>query len=542
MPNPVRFDPSLEHVDPEEPATRAALIETLGGIATTTHRDYGHGVRSVHAKSYALLDGEITIPDLPPELAQGVFATPGTHPVVMRFSTNPGDILDDAVSAPRGLAVKIIGVTGPRLPGSEGDATQDFVMANSPAFVAPNAKAFLGSLKMLAATTDRAEGAKVLLSKTLRGVHGMMQAVGTESALVKNMGGQPLTHPMGESFYSQASLRWGDYVAKVCVAPVSTHLVGLRDQPIELRGRNALRQAAIDTAAAGPCEWELQVQLCTDPDAMPIEDASIPWPEDASPYRAVARIRVRPQPAWNEARAQQVDDGLSFSPWHGLLAHQPLGSINRARRPAYAELAALRAEQNGRSVKEPDGAAQLSKAQANAYGWTPGREGLRPGRQRASIGHRAGAGAAGGLIGGLLVSAAMVVKQALMGQPSDLVQLERKAAGARLPPRLQAQGSAGEEAVAHGGHLAVSILSGAAYGVLKPDRTAPVPAGLAFGLSFWALAYGGVGPALDLTPAPRREPAGGHAQHLLLHAVFGMATALVADRILRRRGRQRPAA
>ena len=36
---------------------------------------------------------------------QGAFATPGTHDVVLRLSTNPGDILDDSVSTPRGLAI-----------------------------------------------------------------------------------------------------------------------------------------------------------------------------------------------------------------------------------------------------------------------------------------------------------------------------------------------------------------------------------------------------------------------------------------------------
>jgi hypothetical protein len=69
--------------------------------------------------------------------------------------TNSGDMLSDAVSAPRGLAIKVIGVEGERLPGAEGAVTQDLVLANAPAFSAPNAKAFLKTLKLLAATTDR---------------------------------------------------------------------------------------------------------------------------------------------------------------------------------------------------------------------------------------------------------------------------------------------------------------------------------------------------------------------------------------------------
>jgi hypothetical protein len=63
---------------------------------------------------------------LPAELAQGLFAKPRRYPVVIRISTIPGDILDDSVSTPRGMAVKVIGVEGERLEGSENDVTQDF--------------------------------------------------------------------------------------------------------------------------------------------------------------------------------------------------------------------------------------------------------------------------------------------------------------------------------------------------------------------------------------------------------------------------------
>src|SRR5260370_32130719 len=87
--------------------------------------------------------------------AQGLFAKPGRYPIVMRFSTLPGDILDDSVSTPRGLSVKIIGVEGERLSGSEGDVTQDFVLVNGPAFGAPTPNKFLPVLTLLATTTDK---------------------------------------------------------------------------------------------------------------------------------------------------------------------------------------------------------------------------------------------------------------------------------------------------------------------------------------------------------------------------------------------------
>jgi hypothetical protein len=115
---PVRFSPSMERLDADEAKTIQGLIATMRYINEKTFADGGHAIRSVHAKTHGILEGCLEVnADLPSDLAQGLFAKPGRYPIVMRFSTIPGDILDDSVSTPRGLAVKIIGVKGERLSG-----------------------------------------------------------------------------------------------------------------------------------------------------------------------------------------------------------------------------------------------------------------------------------------------------------------------------------------------------------------------------------------------------------------------------------------
>jgi hypothetical protein len=353
---PVRYSPDLEKPLPDEEQVHRELIDTMRQITETTSKDYGHAVRSVHAKSHGLMTGTLTVlPDLPPELAQGLFAAPGAYEVVMRLSTNPGDLLDDSVSSPRGMAWKVMGVPGERLPDSAGETTQNFIMVNAPAFGAPDAKAFVGSLKLLAATTDKAEWGKKLLSATLRGVESVLEAAGTESALVKTMGGAPLTHPLGDSYYTQTPYRYGDHVAKLALVPVSPNLTDLHGDPVSVSGRpDALREVVGETLIEQGGTWEVRVQLLTDPDAMPVEDASVEWPEDKSPYRTVARIEVAPQRGWTPERAKVVDDQLYFSPWHGLAAHQPLGSVNRTRRKAYEMSAEYRTGFNGCPFHEPE--------------------------------------------------------------------------------------------------------------------------------------------------------------------------------------------
>ena len=216
---------------------------------------------------------------------------------------------------------------------------------NGPSFNSPNVKVFGANMKLLAASTDKAEGAKKALSAVLRGAEHIIEALGGESVLIKTLGGTPDTNILGETYYSQAAVRWGDYIAKVSVAPASPELQALKDAHVHAgKDGDALRHAVMEHFRTTGGEWDVKVQLCTDIHKMPVENAHATWSEDESPYLPVGRITVKPQTAWSEARSKAVDDGLSFSPWHGLAAHQPLGSVMRARKRAYEMSAKFRAD------------------------------------------------------------------------------------------------------------------------------------------------------------------------------------------------------
>ncbi|WP_246165639.1 catalase family protein [Sphingomonas ginsengisoli (ex An et al. 2013)] len=329
-------------------------MDTMRSITETTSKDNGHAVRSVHAKAHGVFAGELTVASgLPAELAQGLFGAPATFKVVMRLSTQPGDLLDDSVSAARGMAVKVLDVPGERLPDSRDETSQNFVLASDPAFAAPDAKKFLGSLKQLAATTDKAEWAKKALSATFRGLEGALEAVGGQSAMLKSMSGVPITHPLGDSYHSQTAFRFGDYIAKFALVPVSDNLTQLKGERVDVTDRpDALREEIRNTMIEQGGEWELRVQLCSDLEKMPVEDASVAWDEEASPYHTVARITVAPQLSVGTELQTLTDERTFFSPWHGLAAHQPLGSVNRARRRTYEMSADFRASFNGCPVHD----------------------------------------------------------------------------------------------------------------------------------------------------------------------------------------------
>ena len=355
---PIPYSPSVETPEADEAKTIEQLVETLLKISQITYQDGHHALRSVHAKSHALLEGQLTVlPNLPPELSQGLFEVPGTYPILMRLSSSPGDLLDDSVSTPRGLAIKVIGVHGSRLPGSEGDTTQDFIMINGPAFAAPNLRKFLSSLKLLASTTDKAPQLKSALSAALRGAERLLETVGGHSGTLRSLGGEPATHPLGETYFTQVPLRFGQYIAKFSLAPASARLAALKGLGVPItQSPNALRETVQEFFKTDEAVWELRAQLCRDLKKMPVEDSSVVWAEQTSPHQPVARVVVPRQIAWSDARAREIDDGTSFSPWHGIEDHRPLGSIMRARMAAYEASVKFRAEHNARTIVEPTGA------------------------------------------------------------------------------------------------------------------------------------------------------------------------------------------
>ncbi|MET0426927.1 MAG: catalase family protein [Microvirga sp.] len=353
---PVRYAPDVEDVRPDEAQTIEGLCATFDTILQTTAENDGHAIRSVHAKSHGILEGTLTVDaNLPPELAQGLFATPGTHRVFMRMSTNAGDILPDAVSLPRGLALKVLDVDGERLPGAEG-TTQDFVMVNGTVFQAPNAEKFLGSLKLLAKTTDRIEGVKVAASTVLRGVNKALTAAGIESPTLGALGGAPNVDPLGETYYSVTPFRYGDHIAKFSIAPVAPALTALTGTEIDASGRpDAIRETVQSEMRGIEGVWEFRVQLCRDLTRQPVEDPTVEWNEAEAPFQRVATITARPQDSWDAARVDAVNEHMRFAVWTGLAAHRPLGNINRARNAPYRHSAKFRERFNGCPIHEPTG-------------------------------------------------------------------------------------------------------------------------------------------------------------------------------------------
>ncbi len=350
------YSPSVETVTDEEGQVIDDIIASMRRLSERTREMYGHQVRVSHGKSHGLAVGELTVLDnLPEPLAQGLFVKAASYPVVVRLANVPGEITTDAVNTQRGFAFKVLGVEGPKIAGHEGQTTQDFVLdSGTTYFPMPDAKAFLLQHRLMEHAPQIPTVVKEAVSTISRITNEALKVVGTESAKLDFFGDSRI-HPLAEAYYSQVPLRYGQYIAKLKIVPVSAAQKALAEAHAEVDGDkdpNALRTATVGYLRENDAEFEVHVQLCTDLETMPIENASQAWSEVESPYLPVARIRLPRQEAYSEARQHYVE-GLSFSVAHSLEDHRPLGSIMRARLRAYPVMATVRRQGNQEPQNEP---------------------------------------------------------------------------------------------------------------------------------------------------------------------------------------------
>jgi hypothetical protein len=354
----VQYSAELEQSLPDEDELIRQVVKAMESANRQVAAKHRHGLRDAHAKSHGVLAGELEIaPNLPAHLAQGLFAVPRTYPVIVRLSTSPGDLRSDQVSVQRGMAIKVLGVDGPRAV-DDGFTTQDFLLVNHPTLPFGDIKAYAKLQNLLEQQPRQSDR---LLQLT--GLGARATATATATALTRL--GRPLPpavetlaasnhHILGETFHSMAAIRYGDHVAKISATPHTANVRALTGQPISKKaGESALRDLVADFFTRGSAEYELRAQLCVDIDKMPVEDASVLWPAELSPHEVIATLRLPTQDPYTDSRRNYADDVLSYSPWHTLEAHRPLGSIMRSRRHAYPSSSTYRHTVNGVPEHEP---------------------------------------------------------------------------------------------------------------------------------------------------------------------------------------------
>jgi hypothetical protein len=100
----VRYTPEIETIDPQIDVLLAQIIDFWEKKGRESPRTEGTGraVRGAHAKSFGLVKAEVEIlADVPAAYAQGIYAKPGPHGALIRFSSTSSHLGTDAQVGPR---------------------------------------------------------------------------------------------------------------------------------------------------------------------------------------------------------------------------------------------------------------------------------------------------------------------------------------------------------------------------------------------------------------------------------------------------------
>jgi hypothetical protein len=321
----------------------AALVERLRRMMEA--RDQGDiQRRDVHVKAHGLMRAEFTVAaDLPPELRVGLFAKPATYRAWVRYSNSANEMKSDAKGDIIGMGIKLMGVPGAKLLDSEADArTHDFILITAPSFPSSTP----GEFDKLVAAVIGSLWDKLMYFVTHPRVAWMLM-----TTMVKH------TNVLQIPYFSAVPYAWGA-PATTPTAPLAVKYVALPRGPLtdsvpfDPPG-DYLRQAAKRQLQQGSAEFDFCVQFQRDDDCMPIEDPSRAWSLALSPPRRVASLRILQQ-AFDTPEIDAYGERLSYTPWHSLAEHRPLGEINRARRLIYEALSTLRHDKNHTPRVEPD--------------------------------------------------------------------------------------------------------------------------------------------------------------------------------------------
>jgi len=298
--------------------------------------------RGGNTKTHGIVRAEFVVHEgLPAQFRHGIYAEPKTYRAWVRFS-GPGPYITPDIDDVgfMSISIKLMGVPGSKLMEEE-KFTQDMFGVSPPTFVTPdvnaNAQLQVESLKNTQIFYFVNLHRSHILDLIMQGLW-----IKTQSSPFEAPYFSCVPYLLGEGQAMQYSV-WPKRKKR-------TRIPRLPFRPPD----DYLRDAMVATLAAEDVEFDVRLQLQTDPHLMPIENNGVLWPEKLSPRVLVATLRI-PRQTFNSPAQMNFAKRLSYNPWHCIPEHRPLGNQSRARNRMYWTLAQLRHNMNAVPHYEPTG-------------------------------------------------------------------------------------------------------------------------------------------------------------------------------------------
>ena len=337
--------------DNTDQATQDATVQVTKMITDTLTAAHNANpnatvVRDAHAKHHGCVTAEFRVlGNLPAWAAVGVFKEAHTFPAWIRYSNGSGQSDKDSVGDGRGMAIKLMDVEGTKILDEEREAkTQDFLMINHPVFFVRNPVDYVAFTK---ATTSGSP-----LKFFFPGVNPLAWRL-HEMAIGATIKAKSVAQMLEIQYWSMTPYQLGEeqikFTAKPCLPPSGLYRnKGTRD---------FLRENMKEELDQNGACFEFYVQRRTHPNeqSMPIDDPTINWDNASNPAAPYTKVAVINIPQQDFSGNMDFCENLSYTPWHSLPEHRPLGGINFVRKTVYETVSKLRHDLNKAERKEPTG-------------------------------------------------------------------------------------------------------------------------------------------------------------------------------------------
>ena len=319
---------------PKQNADNLQAIETITQLQLQLMKGTGTGQRGQHYKQHGCVRAQFEVlDDIPSALKVGLFARPATYAAHVRFSN--GSQVDDTQPDIHGMAIKLVGVPGRKILDAEATATtHDFVLADNPVFIIRDTDEYLRFMKNFAETAP-------LGKPPLRFLAWLAFHHPFDLPVILRFRRHIQESPLTAQYWSQVPYAFGlsdDMICRYAAVPQPGNM--LTPIPPAQRDASYLRQAMVNhlTATGAAARFDFTVQLNDKATPEIVDNPTVTWD---SPARRVAVLTIPPQ-AFDSPDRMSFGENLSYTPWHALPEHRPVGQVNDIRKAVYLASSALR--------------------------------------------------------------------------------------------------------------------------------------------------------------------------------------------------------
>jgi hypothetical protein len=336
--------------EPNEEANIKTITDiNVSMISTNQKRDKTTlPMRSVHTKGHACVRGVFEVdPALPANYSVGVFQPGARYGVWARLSNGAPGVGSDTSPSSRGLAFKLVDVESvlaafPNVPAGEKlpllperpGLGQDFLFLNAPNFLVSNLESYI---RVNAAIEHQKALTAFFNADPKDPVFKPQEAVNLAKITL-----QRISNLLSISWFGQLPYKWRDTAFKYRIDRCDRKDSN-PNKRVVARGPNQLGEAVEAVLLDSEVCYSFSVILQYDDAIQPIRDSTVEWLSDDSSIalkrkfanrQEVARLTF-PKQDVTESSIAEFCEGVSFNPWNGIAAHEPLGSMGRVRKSSY---------------------------------------------------------------------------------------------------------------------------------------------------------------------------------------------------------------